>query len=262
MSTVNNWASSLGADYSFIDDHLFDYVPDWYKEKVNNDILPVSDLARLEVAKELLSKGYDRAIWIDADVLVFHPQLFTINITGNYAFCREVWLEKLRWKESLLETLKKGGGWHSGSCDHRVNNSVAVFVRGNLMLDFYIDACKFIIKDAQGDISRWSVGTYFLTNLYRVHAFPLLNNVGLFSPPVLRDLANGKGPYLRVQTREFGTPVYAANLCGSSAGKEIDGKVIINDQIYEQAIDKLMATKGAIVNRHLNNLTSATIKSE
>jgi hypothetical protein len=249
MSTVKSWAAGVGAEYSFVDDRLFDYVPRWYKEKVNGDILPVSDLARLELAKEFLSRGYERAIWIDADVLVFAPSLFTIDISEHYAFCREVWLEKLTGKEKLLESVKRGR-WRVSSCDHRVNNSVMVFVRGNLMLDFYIDACKFIVRDTQGEISRWSVGTYFLTNLYRVRAFPLLNNVGLFSPPVMQDIARGKGAYLKAHVKEFGTPVYAANLCGSSAGKEMDG-VVVTDETYQQVIRQLMTTEGDVINKYL-----------
>src|SRR5262245_33138351 len=60
MATVRSWASSQGFDYRFIDDELFEYAPQWYRRKVSDDILLMSDLARLVVARRLLGEGYRR----------------------------------------------------------------------------------------------------------------------------------------------------------------------------------------------------------
>ena len=80
-----------------------------------------ADLARLELAARFLAEGYERAVWIDADVLVFDPQRFEINVNNSFTVSREVCL--------YLED-----GW----CIERgVNNSVAVFQRENTFLRFF-----------------------------------------------------------------------------------------------------------------------------
>ena len=91
MQPVGERAASQGYCYRFIDDRIYVYVPEWYHRKVSDNILLVSDLARLMIARDLLGEGFSRTIWIDADVVIFEPGLFTIDITEGYAFCRETW---------------------------------------------------------------------------------------------------------------------------------------------------------------------------
>src|SRR5258706_16177245 len=69
LESVREWAKCQGFDYVFIDDRLFEYAPQWYRTKVKDDILLISDLARLKLAKEFLDQKYQRTIWVDADVL-------------------------------------------------------------------------------------------------------------------------------------------------------------------------------------------------
>jgi len=52
--------------------------------------LLVGDLARLELAKKFLAEGYDRTIWIDADVIVFGSENFNVDIREDFAFCRNI----------------------------------------------------------------------------------------------------------------------------------------------------------------------------
>ena len=92
METVPQWAEQRGYEYRFFDDGFFDRVPAWFKERVRQLILPMSDLARLLVARELLDAGFDRVIWVDADVLIFDLERFDVDVTANCAFCRELWL--------------------------------------------------------------------------------------------------------------------------------------------------------------------------
>ena len=92
MTTVEEWAAHTGADYRFLDDRFLEYAPSWYREKVENDIYLVSDLARLKVAKEFLSNNYQRTIWVDADVLVFDPEKFTVEFPEGYVLCRQAWM--------------------------------------------------------------------------------------------------------------------------------------------------------------------------
>lgn len=248
MRTVRAWASSKEFEYVFIDDRLFDYVPRWYRERVGGQVQLVSDLARLVLAREFLAGEFQRSVWVDADVLVFDPARFEIGVDAEYAFCREVWVEKFSLRRAArggLKALRRPGLY----CRRRVNNSVAVFTRGNSLLDFYIHACEQTVGGARGEISNLQVGTFFLTSLHRKFALPLLDDVGLFSPLVMRDIAAGGGPCLKVYAEEFGTPVRAANLCASYSGREYDG-VSLTERTYDAVSERLLETRGEIVNRY------------
>jgi len=82
MRSVRAWADAQRFDYRFIDDRFFDYVPDWYRRSAGTNVQVITNLARLLVARELLAAGYERTIWIDADILVFDAEAFRI-VRGN-----------------------------------------------------------------------------------------------------------------------------------------------------------------------------------
>ena len=233
LDTVRSWAVGRGFDYEFVDDRLFDYVPEWFRSKVDENKFIMSDLARLELAREFLAGKYQRAIWVDADILVFDPEQFEIEVTEEYAFCREVWIERRPGKKHAAKI--------------KVNNAVSLFLADNSMLDFYIYACKTIVANHCQNFDNILVGTRFLTNLYRAIKFPLIHNVGLFSPAVMNDIAGGGGPMVEAYMRAFGRPLGAGNLCGSFRGKEFNG-VLMSDSIYDQAVEKLLKTRGTILN--------------
>jgi hypothetical protein len=246
MMTVRHWAELKGFDYVFFDDRIFERVPVWYQEKVDKQIQLMSDLARLEVAKEFLSGEYKRAIWVDADVVVFDESRFDINVTEEYAFCHEIWIEQLSALNAArrgLRNFKRDGIY----CRQRVNNAVAVFTNGNSFLEFYIQACKQLVKNKPPPISNLEVGTLLLTELHSRISLPLLTNVGLFSPHLMRDIASGGGKLVENYREQFGSPIRAANLCASYANKEYEG-ITAGDDVYQIVLDKLMKTAGAVVN--------------
>jgi hypothetical protein len=249
LETVREWSAARGFEYRFIDDELFEYVPTWYRDKVENRVQLVSDLARLEVAKQILSEGYDRAVWVDADVVVFDPDSLTIDVTEEYAFCREVWLEqdepprRVRhwWGERLVEG--------KVTCSHSINNAVSVFVQGNTLLDFYIDACKWIVRSKSKPISVNDVGVHFVSLLHRIMEFSLISNVGMFSPVVMRDIGEGGGACLRLYVSQFGSRVAAANLCSSMRGRTYN-EVDMSDELFDRVVERLLETKGGVVNQY------------
>src|ERR1700737_2412763 len=77
MQSVATWARNQMFEYQFIDDRLFDYVPDWYRRGAGDNVQVVTNLARLLMARSLLA-DYERTIWVDADVLVFDQDAFRI----------------------------------------------------------------------------------------------------------------------------------------------------------------------------------------
>ena len=91
MASVKAWADAMGYAYEFVDDRFFDPVPAWYRERCGKQLLPVTDLARLLLIQERFARGWQRVAWIDADILVFDPERFRIDIGGDAAFCRELW---------------------------------------------------------------------------------------------------------------------------------------------------------------------------
>lgn len=234
MQTVRDWAAASSHDYRFIDDRLFDYVPAWYREKAGPQICPVTDLARLMVARELLDEGYDNAVWVDADMLVFAPESLLVNIEKDFAFCHEIWLQP---DAAGLPT-----------CTHRVNNSITVFARNNTHLEFFIDACQRIARHKPG-LGKLDVGTRFLTQLRGVLPFPLIANVGMFSPAVMADIAGGEDQFLRHYARHLMSPLACANLCGSLLGTQVAG-VASDDRFYEAVVDRCLRTRGEVINRH------------
>lgn len=252
MGTVRDWAALRGFDYLFVDDRLFDYVPAWYREKVQGQVQLVSDLARLELARELLAGEYERAIWVDADLVIFDADRFDIPTDKEYIFCREIWLERLTVRRALRDGLAHLSWPSRVQAWFRVNNALCVFTRANKMLDFYIHACQLMVKNRPGEIQALEVGTFFLTSLYERLRFPLLTNVGLFSPILLSDIARGKERYVKFYIKEFGAPVRAANLCASYEGKKYNG-LTLHELDYDRALDQLVETSGAVVNRHLES---------
>jgi hypothetical protein len=234
LASVREWAEARAYHYVFVGDELFDLVPAWYRERVGGQILPITDLARLELAARFLAEGYERAVWIDADVLVFDPQRFEINVNNSFTFSREVCL--------YLED-----GW----CIERgVNNSVAVFQRENTFLPFYIECCKRIVRQKDGVISPVDVGPVFLTNLYKMMPFPLVTTVGLFTPPILDDLVEGRTAFIRTYAEACRNPLYAANLC-HSLGDPSRLQVPVPEALFAAAVERLIVSKGALINQLL-----------
>jgi len=209
LETVKDWTAQQGFAYHFVDDSLFDYVPIWYRDKVDHNILLISDLARLEVAKELLAQGYERTIWVDADIVVFDPRNFKIDTMDEFAFCQELWAAP---DTTGKITYRK-----------RVHNAICVFMQGNTFLEFYSNACLRMVQSKQR-INPLDVGTNFLSSLFEMMPFPLINNVGMFSPSILYSIDHNQSEILHRYRSLIGSPLQAANLCGSMINKPWFGK--------------------------------------
>ncbi|MCE4553795.1 hypothetical protein [Pelomonas cellulosilytica] len=232
MATVKAWAAAQGFDYRFYDDGFLARAPDWFRQRCGEQLCPVTDLARLVVAKELRAEGWQRTIWMDADMLVFDPAALQITAQSGFALCHELW----------LYTDATG----ARRASHRVNNSIAVFCADSLHLDFFIDACVRIGRQREV-IGKLDVGTDFLSALRQILPFPLLGNVGMLSPTHITEIAAGKPARVADYMRALPGPLACANLCGSLQGQRIQG-VAADEAAFEQAVARLLASRGGVIN--------------
>jgi hypothetical protein len=229
MQSVRAWVDAQPFDYHFIDDRLFDYVPEWYRHGAGTNVQVITNLARILVARELLAAGYDRTIWIDADILVFDREAFRIDVTSDFAFCHEAWVET-RWGAMVK--------WVN------VNNSVSVFVRGNSFLDFCIWAHEDLVRRGTQILTHGTT-TRLLSALHRAVPFPLLTNVGVLSPVVARDIRDGGHRRAQEYAALHGAPIHAINLGGSFCGKLLGGRMLGNDD-YDVIVSAIESTRGAM----------------
>lgn len=230
MASVKDWSRKRGFEYKFIDDKIFEYAPDWYREKVKDNVQLVSDLSRLVLAKRFLAEGYERVIWMDADLLIFDPQNFSAETTGGVYFCREIWVDADLGGNIIHQK--------------KINNSVSVFHQGNVFLDFYIDACLKLVRTRE-KIPHVLVGTTFLTALQKIYPFGQITNVGIISPALTYDLLTGSTAFLKKYRKWHGAPVYAVNLCGSMQHHTFCN-LEIDDTATVKVVEKLLEQKRLI----------------
>lgn len=229
MASVRNWAAARGYDYVFTDDAFFDYAPRWVHERCAAQFFPITDIARLYYLKDYLARGYERVVWVDADVLVFDPVEFNIEGPFNYAFAREV----------MMGLDPNGKIQFSPSS---INNAVMFFRHGNPMLDFYCFASEEIVRLTDPDkIQRTSIGPTFLRNLANTMPLARLNCVGLFTPLLMGDLAKGSNQLLHAYESVFRHPMGAANLCHFTRHHADEAQRERIDRDFDAAIAYLLA---------------------
>lgn len=238
MQTAEAWAAKKGYDYDG-DLDLFAFVPEWFREKAGSLINVVADLARLQMARHFLSSGYDRAIWLDADVVVFDPERYEIDLAPPFLMCRELWVD------TADEDIELGQG--PLHCNRQVTNSMTMFSADNDFLDFYIDKTLAIVRESPGRAGRLSVSTHFLTELVKTRELPLHRQLGLFSPILKHGLVEGVPEILDVYAASMESPVYAANLCFCHRGMRRKG-ILVDDALFERTVEVLLRGRGSEFN--------------
>ena len=204
LRSVREWAAHNGFEYTFLGDEIFERVPGWYRDKVGGNVLLMTDLARLVLAKEQLDDGFERAVWVDADVIVFDPYGLSVDVDGQYGFCRQIWIGRRRLGRGPEYFLRR---YFKTQARSEVNNAVAVFHRHCSFLAFYIDKCQAIVRNKTGKFNGLEVGTTFLTQLSRIMPVPIIDGIGLFSPLVNRDDAESGGAALPLHINAFAQPL-------------------------------------------------------
>ena len=66
-----------------------DLLPDEFTVKCSNRLPMMIDLARLLIIRQLFEEGAEQVIWFDADVLIFSPQHFDVDLTPEQVVGRK-----------------------------------------------------------------------------------------------------------------------------------------------------------------------------
>ncbi len=211
LDSVRTWADAEGFDYQFVGDEIFDLLPGNYRKLAEGRMSILTDLGRLLLIRRALAGLYARALWFDADVLVFEAQHLTIPLDVGHAFSREIWVQTDKTKSNHLRVYRN------------IHNAVCLFEQDDVFLDFYIHACKRIVDASQGSVPNQIVGPKFLTALHNIVNFSLIDSVGMLSPRVIRDVARGGGEAFNLFASQSELPLGAVNLCLSLFNGVYDG---------------------------------------
>lgn len=231
MGTVAAWASSRGYAYERLDDALFRGVPAWYRERVEEQILPMTDLARLLVTRDRLGSGWKRVLWVDADVVVFAPEAFAPDLSEGCLMCAEIWVARNRFR-AVHYTPK-------------VNNAVLGFTAGEPRLDRLIEASLTTVRESEGLVHKIAVGTRLLTAIHAREPWPLLREVAMISPLLAHSLFDGGSRIVRGFMRRMGAPLTSANLCASLANRS--GRRYLGDDDLAVLVSYLLRTHGGVL---------------
>ncbi len=226
LDTVEQWASDNDFDYRLIGDEFFDLVDHDLLVRTAAQIVVATDLARLLWLQRGLAQGYATVIWCDADFLVFNPGGLLLPGT-DFALGREVWVQ--RDAKAGLRVYPK------------LHNAFMMFRRGNSFLDFYLDTATRLLRLNQGGMPAQFIGPKLLTALHNIARLPVMENAGMLSPLVMRDLLAGQGPALKLFHDKSPAPLDGANLSGSLYRSEG-----FTEAEMEQLIESLVASKGTL----------------
>ena len=232
LDSVQKWARLHEHDYSLAGDEFCDLCGPEYLARGSKNPQAVTNLARLVATRQRLDAGYERVIWMDADVFVFDPAKLVFDfspesLATGYAFGREVWL-----------TGNPAGATHVTA--PRAHNAATFFTQGAVDLDMLISLIRHI--DAKRQIvNNFQVGVCLLQGLQYSLMFPTFSHVGMFSPVLLRALAKRDEKVLRFYSEAYRYQAFAGNLCLT---QELD------EDLRQRAMDHLEEEAGDAINKY------------
>ncbi len=234
MASVRAWAQGLGWEYEFMDDAFFALAPAWVRERCAGNLYAVTDICRLAWLRNKLAEGYARAIWADADMLVFDPRNLAVPAGIGHGFARELFLQL---NADATTTPARG-----------INNALMVFERGDPLLETYLDTCLAHLRALPpGPVPRTALGPAMLGQMARNGKLNAIEGIGLFSLAIMQDIAGGNGALGREYLRLSTAPPAAANLCHFLRDATAPEDRALFDRIYESAVDKLLESRGTVL---------------
>lgn len=180
LDSVQGWARDSEYGYRILDDALFDYVDTDLRDKLRDQPVIASDLARLRWMQQLLDHDCDCVVWCDADFLIFDRAAFELPQT-DYSLGREIWVQRDAGRFRVYP---------------KVHNAFLMFRRDNAFLDFYADTAARLLRLNQGSMPPQFIGPKLLSALHNIAQCPVMDRAGMLSPAVIDDLLAGGGPAL------------------------------------------------------------------
>lgn len=171
---------------------------------------------------EALRSGYERAIWCDADLMIFRD---FEPLPLDHSFGREVWVQG------------RDDGVHSY---RRIHNAWLQFTADSPILPFYTDRAAAMLERVKMPVVPQFIGPKLLSALHNIVGFHVEERVGMLSPLSMRDLLRGAGPALSELSEAHSESLCAVNLCASYVDKSSDG-VCHSDEDYSAAVRALIA---------------------
>ena len=229
-ASVQAWATQCGYAYRFEDDEVFKRIPDPLRQRFGNQVVVLSDFARLLWMQEVLGEGYARVLWIDADVLLLRA--FEPPARGDW-LGREAWVQVSKGR---LRSYRK------------VQNAWLQIGQGSSFLPFYIDRARCLLERAEPPVVPQFIGPKLLTAWHNLVPFNVEERVGMCSPVVMRDLlrAAREGIDIVSDSRALdllrsghGAALCALNLCASYEGRDDHG-ICHAPRDYHALIDALL----------------------
>jgi hypothetical protein len=170
LETVRAWAEQNGFSYQFQGDSLFDLLAPYpFLDRYSRVIQ--SDVARLLWMEQCLSVGYERVIWLDADMLVHCPEALTVP-SALFSVGREVWIQETaptRYKAYV-----------------KVHNAWLHAAKGSVDLPFYRETALRLLERNTAGVPAQFVGPKLLTALHNIAGFEVNERAGMLSPEVAR----------------------------------------------------------------------------
>jgi len=233
LDSVQNWARLHKHEYSLAGDEFYDLAGPEYLARGGKNPQAITNLARLVATRQRLDTGYQRVIWMDADVFVFDPTKLVFDfpaesLTTGYAFGREVWLDREAGVTRTAPPIP--------------HNAATFFTQSAVDLDMLITLIRHI--DAKRHIvSNYQVGVRLLSGLQYSLMFPTFSHVGMFSPLLLRALVDSDEKTLRFYGQAYHYQTFAANLCLSL-------QYLVTEDVLLRVMDQLEAAGGDVINKY------------
>ena len=227
IDSVREWSDENQFDYRWIGDELFGLINPKIMDKVGEQKVIATDLARLYALKEGL-RTHDRVVWLDADFLIFTPNKFLLpslkDLPLKYMVGREVWIQQDQEQVGKLRSYVK------------VHNAFLLFDHGNSFLDFHIEHAEKLLLECEGTMPPQFIGPKLLTAIHNVIGCPVMEAAGMLCPEVIRDMLSEKDRRgaLKLFLNKSKVDPAGVNLCSSLVGGKPN-----SEQQMEQLIDLL-----------------------
>ena len=204
--------------------------PEWLRLKAGEKITIITDFARLKLMQRLLLEGFERVIWFDADVLVFDSKSLTVPEELTYGFSPEVWISRGEDGELL--------------CSRRINNSICFFSQKSRdLLSWLLMTAESVMASLPAPRDHLEIGTRLLTAIDATQKLPLLRNVGLVGPPLMKAILEEDENTIRACMTWTGEHLFAVNLCN-----HFRTTGMISDHCFSRVTEILQATQGSVLN--------------